>query len=1027
MTLTTGKVESGGSVTRAAALFLAIFTGFTGLVYQVTWQKYLATLLGSHSEATAAVLGIFLGGLSLGYWLFGIITTRLIHRAAGRGKPPKLLVVYGVIEACIGLYALAFPWLFRGALSISYLLPYGNSGIGFASDIVLAALLIGPPTVLMGATIPVLTQALSNSIEDATRFHAFVYGLNTVGAFVGALAAGFYVVPHFGLDGTVERMGVINLWAGAAYAVLGIGSRAVPGQSRFEPADEEPTIASSALYLLAALLIGFAMMTLETTLIRLAGLTFGSSQFTFSMIVAAFVLSIAIGGLSVSGPSKIPKGVLVFDLWALVAVLWGLYFLLPQAPYWVFLLRMTIDNTDQAFYVFHFVSFALLIAVIGLPVFLSGATLPLLFHHLRSEYGELGSLAGRLYSWNTVGSLFGALIGGYALFFWFDLHHIYRFAVAALIVSAVVTTIRVYRMRAVVVLGVLPILLLLAVQPPWYETLLARGLFRENKEYWNPPDAYDGYQPFVDRYIAVADDKILFYDDGPNTTVTVVQRRTGSEDSRSIIVNGKSDGNTHWDYTTMTLLAILPAIMADENTNAFVVGWGTGMSAGTLGSLDGVEDVVVAEISRSIIRAAPLFDRYNSNASQNPKIHLIQGDAYRLLTRSEKKFDIIVSEPSNPWVAGVEMLYSEEFLELAKGRMAPGGVFAQWIHHYESDDDALALVLRTYASVFQYVSVWGAGPTDFIILGFSESGPAKDFYRLVERAGKPPFKGPLSSMGIDRPSKLLVRELLPVGVLHAAELKGPLHTLHRPILSDLAGKAFFRRSIGNLAFTGFGEPSRVGANNSMWRRYLEYLGGNLPDKERLEIIEEAMRQKRPFALSMVARWMAESSGSPEFKQAYQSAKQWLQTSAKDVGDPERLLNDLQSLYEENNRGERPSLTPQSAWQISAAFAKYYFHGAPFNENALLGAWNRCETESQSETLCIERAQSKLEQDLSSMVDREESVSKLVRACMKERVQSPMCQHGKFEANKILKGDVSGLEDWLRYADDPNMKLTGESD
>ena len=173
-------------MTRAVALFLAIFTGFTGLVYQVTWQKYLATLLGSHSEATAAVLGIFLGGLSLGYSVFGTITTRLVDRAAARGKSPNLWLVYGGIEAGIGIYALAFPWLFRGMLNVSHMLPHGNSGIGFVGDVIVAALLIGPPTVLMGSTIPVLTQALSRSIEDATRFHAFVYGLNTVGAFVGA-------------------------------------------------------------------------------------------------------------------------------------------------------------------------------------------------------------------------------------------------------------------------------------------------------------------------------------------------------------------------------------------------------------------------------------------------------------------------------------------------------------------------------------------------------------------------------------------------------------------------------------------------------------------------------------------------------------------------------------------------------------------------------------------------------------------------------------------------------------------------
>jgi len=993
-------------MTRAAALFLAIFTGFTGLVYQVTWQKYLATLLGSHSEATAAVLGIFLGGLSLGYSVFGTITTRLVDRAAARGKSPNLLLVYGGIEAGIGLYALAFPWLFRGMLNVSHMLPHGNSGIGFIGDVIVAALLIGPPTVLMGSTIPVLTQALSRSIEDATRFHAFVYGLNTVGAFVGALAAGFYVVPQFGLDGTVFRMGIINLCAGAGYAILGMGRRSAPAPSAAEPPGEEAEVSGAAIYLLVALLIGFAMMTLETTLIRLAGLSFGSSQFTFSMVVAAFVFSIAIGGLSVSGLSQIPKGILVADLWALVAVLWGLYFLLPQAPYWVYLLRLTLEDTNEAFYVYQFTSFAMLIAVIGIPVFMSGVTLPLLFHHLRREYGELGSLAGRLYSWNTLGSLLGALIGGYLLFYWFNLHHVYRFALAALIISAALTTVRVYRMRTLGVVGVLPILLLLAIQPPWYETILTLGVFRQTER---APDAYDGYENFVNRYMVPMDNRLRMYDDGPNTTVGIFEEQDGNSTSLTIRVNGKSDGNTSGDYVTMTFAAILPAIMADENKNAFVIGWGTGMTAGTLGVLDTVEEVVVAEISRAVIRSAPLFDRYNHNASRNPKVKLVQGDAYRVLTSSERKYDIIVSEPSNPWVVGVEMLFSREFLELARERLAPGGVYAQWFHHYETDDETLDLVLRTYASVFEHVSVWVAQEHDFIILGSSGRSAALDFYRVVERAGKPPYKGPLSTMGMNRPSELLVRELLPVGVLHATELEGPLHTLYHPILSDIAGKAFYRRAQGHIPFTGYGEPARIGAKNSMWRRYLDYVGGRLPDEERSAVIEATLGYGRPHGISMLAKWMAESPDSPEFRTAHQSALMWLRRNIKDVNDPEGILEDLRTLYGENQPGIGKSLNAEDAWRLSEAYTSFYFHGAPFNEQALRGAWARCQNQIRSEEACRARVAIEAKSNLKMMLGDEASFEKSVRSCMREARAGPQfCQHGEQQAAKLLRGDLSGF-------------------
>ena len=207
---------------RALALVLTVVTGASGLVYEITWQKYLATLLGSHGEATAAVLAIFLGGLSLGYLLFGSLTRRLYLTASQSGRTPRLLVTYGVIEASIGLYAFAFPALFSAAQMISGWLPVDDSAVAFIFDVLLAAFLIGPPSVLMGGTIPILTQALARDLNDATRFHALVYALNTLGAFVGALAAGFWLIPTLGLIGVLHTVGWLNLLAGISFVALGL-------------------------------------------------------------------------------------------------------------------------------------------------------------------------------------------------------------------------------------------------------------------------------------------------------------------------------------------------------------------------------------------------------------------------------------------------------------------------------------------------------------------------------------------------------------------------------------------------------------------------------------------------------------------------------------------------------------------------------------------------------------------------------------------------------------------------------------
>jgi len=351
---------------RTTALLLTVLTGFSGLVYEITWEKFLATLLGSHSEATAAVLGLFLGGLSVGYWLFGAVTRRLIERAREHGTPPRLLVVYGGLEAGIGIFALAFPTLFEAVQALSFLIPHGTSGAGFALDVALSALLILPPAVLMGGTIPMLTQALARSLDDATRFHAFVYGFNTIGAFAGALAAGFWLVPALGLVGVLVSMSVINLAVGVVF--IAIGWRGADSADAFfddRGGDVVDNVGSDAAspaaspaakgspdfrwFTWVALLCGFAMMTIQTVAIRLGGLAFGASQFTFSMVVAVFVLCIALGSFGVSALPRIPRPLLAFTLWALVGLLGLLYLRADEAPYWAHALRSLFRMNAAAF------------------------------------------------------------------------------------------------------------------------------------------------------------------------------------------------------------------------------------------------------------------------------------------------------------------------------------------------------------------------------------------------------------------------------------------------------------------------------------------------------------------------------------------------------------------------------------------------------------------------------------------------------------------------------------------------------
>jgi predicted membrane-bound spermidine synthase len=927
-------------MTRALALALTVLTGFSGLVYEVSWEKYLATLLGSHSEATASVLAIFLGGLSLGYSLFG----RLTRLQVARGRGGRLLVLYGCVEGGIGLYVLLFPWLFRGALALSSFLPQGATGIGFVCDVLLAALLIGPPTVLMGGTIPILTQALSRSTADATRFHALVYSLNTAGAFAGALAAGFLLIPALGLRQTMLAMGLVNLSAGLVFGLLGLRGHASAAAPAAEPA--APAVRGFGSFAAAALLVGFAMMALQTILIRIGGLSLGASQFTFSMVVAAFVLCIALGSLAVSALPRIPRFALAVNQWLLVALLFVLYWLLPDSPYGAHVLRSLFRDTDQAFYGFFVAVFLSMLLVIGPTVILSGATLPLLFHHLRREVADLGGVAGRLYSWNTLGSLLGALFGGYLLLFWLDLHHVFQIALAALIGAAVLLCARVGGIVHRVSLGLLVASLLgLALVRGWDPGDLVHGPFRLRQ----PTDvSYVGADAFLEP--RRAHNKLLFYDDDPVSSVAVTEQvHAKGGVARSIINNGKSDGSTLADYPTMSLAAIIPALLADRVERAFVIGFGTGISVGELISLPGVEKVIVSEISPAVLEGAPLFDFANQNVSRSPKVELIRSDAYRALLRSDERFDVIVSEPSNPWVQGVEMLFAAEFLEAARERLTPGGVYAQWFHQYETSTETVSLVLRTYASVFERVSVWyGLGP-DLIVLGFAEGAHPMDLERLERRAASPAFRPGLARAGVDTFEALLAHELLPLGVVEASHREGRVHSLYEPILGYVAARAFYGGRSADLPFTGFGQAAAVGWKTSLLARRMRE-----EPLARRALFDALCANRQRECVALLALWYRKNPDAPHLRgfMARITREEGLfggRVEMRDIVSASRLYT-----MPEVEKPDAP-VPLGVAERASEAYARFYTHSIPFAAEALLGIWSRCRESVPSEGRCEQGA------------------------------------------------------------------------
>jgi len=986
---------------RTIALLLTVLTGFSGLVYEITWQKYLATLLGSNSEATAAVLGLFLGGLSLGYSIFGRVTRRVVERAAEDSREPRLLLLYGVIEFSIGLFVLGFPWLFQAIQGLSFAIPHGPAGIGFAIDVVLSAFLIAPPAILMGGTIPILTQALSHSLADATRFHALVYAFNTAGAFVGALAAGFYLVPLLGLKTVMLAMGLVNLAAGSIFVLIGVRGRQVVSLEQ-AGTNATPQVSGLRSYAMVALLTGFALMTIQTTIIRLASVAFGSTQFTFSMVVAVFVLSIAIGSFVVSAFSRIPPYVIALNQCALALLFLALYPRLAEAPYWVHVLRTFFRDTEAAFLAYYAAGFLALIAVLGLPVLLSGAALPLLFHHLRREVSHLGDLAGYLYSWNTVGSLLGALVGGYALLFWLDLDQVYRLACGALLAAAVILTVRVYAWPTWTIGSIVPLALVLVLQSGWDPDLATVGLVRHRSP---RPEVYSGPQAYFEaiKNKQSPATEVIAHTDDPTTTV-VVQEITYPDGtmSRSITTDGKGDGDTRASYTNYALLAALPAMLAEKAERAFLVGWGIGITAGELASFDTIERVDVAEISKGVIEFAPLFDFANQRASQNPKIHLIQGDAYRTLMRTEGSYDIIVSQPSHVWVSGVEMLFSTEFLEAAKSKLSPGGVHCQWLQGYEIGEEAVEVVLETYRSVFDHVAVWHTSAKTLVLLGFESPRWSFDHFRLAEQFGRRDFKATLERAGVESFPALLAHELLPVGVVEALEIDAPIHSLYHPRLNDVAGRGFFVGETGWLPFTGFGEPARIAKERSMLQGYKLRFGGTLPDAERLQMVREACRPGGENCNAFVAEWMSEQPESPVFDDVVARV-----TSVPQSIGLERI-KEMSELFVARPPGTAPLVSAERSERAAHDFVDSFHHGAPFDPAAMAAVWGRCSETIPNRAACLEVAQQGL-----ATRRGDQSLEDLVDECMNTPAIGDRCREGLAWSRRLgVEGEFVPLEEGL---------------
>ena len=462
------------------------------------------------------------------------------------------------------------------------------------------------------------------------------------------------------------------------------------------------------------------------------------------------------------------------------------------------------------------------------------------------------------------------------------------------------------------------------------------------------PRAHEGPDAFL---AANPRGRILFHTDDPTATISVKEGpQPDGRIDRAIVTNGKSDGLVIAEATTTTMLGLVPALLAERAERAFVIGYGTGVTAAALANLDDMREVQVAEISPGVIQAAPFFDAANGGASRHPSIQIVQGDAYRALLRSDRPFDVIVSEPSNPWVAGVEMLYSREFLTATRERLREGGVHGQWFHLYDADAATLGLVLRTYASVFEHVAVWYTLDADLLLLGVRAPGPALDIERLAARAARPDFAGGLRRGGIGDLPRLLAHELLPLDVLGALPLEGPLHSLVHPRLAHAAARAFFAGGVAELPVSAHADAAAIGARHSLLRRLAERDGGAVSEPAQAAVVAETCTERPRECAALLADWEHRVPRSAAHDRLWREGAVPARVDGKPVRE---RVDELLALHAAP--GAEPTADPRrAAVGATHRFVRYFHHAAPFAHAALADHWDRCERSPELAARCGEQ-------------------------------------------------------------------------
>lgn len=788
------KMRNIGLERMLLALFVA--SGFAGLIYQSIWSHYLGLSLGHAAYAQTLVLAIFMGGMALGAWLvshFGVRWQRLIF-------------AYAVIEILIGAAGLGFHSVFLSYTAFSQESVYPAMSSVNAVRVwqwASAALLITPQSILLGMTFPLMSAGYLRVAPQADgEILGGLYFTNSIGAACGVLAATFLLLPWVGMPGAMLVAGVLNLLVGiGAWA---ISRRAdVLGSARTETTSK-PDVrmgkADASFYrvmLVAAGITGASSFVYEIGWIRLLNQSLGTTVHSFELMLAAFILGLAFGGWWIRKRSQRIMDAVGYaayaQIWMGIAALLSIP-VFSQSFRWVGALMAALPKDDTGYSLFSLGSAGIALLVMFPAAFFAGMTLPLFtMGLLRRDAGEAS--IGRIYAANTLGAITGVFLATHVLIPSIGL----RLAVTVAALADIALGFYLLRRYADVVrprlfVGALGATLVVIAASLSLGQLdprsLASGVFRHGQSELSGN---------VD---------VHFLRDGKTATVAFYSRDTVG----IIATNGKPDASIQIDRRntatedeiTMVMAGALPLASHANPEKVAIIGWGSGLSTHTILGSAAPREVDTIEIEQAMVDGARMYGPRVRRAYEDPRSHLHIDDARTFFSTGQRRYDVIISEPSNPWVSGVASLFTQEFYRFMREHLEDGGLAVQWIQSYELSDTLLATMVAALIQEFPNVDVYLTNSADLLFLAGAAPIPPLDYSRL--RGGE--LQAELARVGLAELGDFTVRKVASRQTLEAlVALHGATpHSDFYPVVSLNAPRARFTgasvKSFMNLMSVG---------------------------------------------------------------------------------------------------------------------------------------------------------------------------------------------------------------------------------